>query len=224
MHIGLFGGSFDPIHHGHLIVAQAIAEVRGLSRILLLPSQRPPHKAEKRLADTQHRIQMIRLAISTDGAPASGSGGELFELSDFDATREGPTYTIDCVRHFQEKLGPQVTTHWIIGADSLCELPTWHRAAELVDLTSMLIAFRPGGTVDWKALERSFGADRTDRLRRGVVETPHIEISSTDIRRRVAAGLSIRYLVPESVAHYIDCHDLYKRDRPGAEWAADQNV
>jgi nicotinate-nucleotide adenylyltransferase len=201
--IALYGGSFNPIHNGHLIVARAIAEQLCLERLILLPSKRPPHKATVPLLDPRHRAEMVRLAIQEEA---------LFELSDFDMTREGPSYTIDTVAHFRQKLSPDVELHWIIGADSLAELSTWHRASELVDSCRIITAVRPGSTdIEWQQLGALLTEEQIARLKAGVVQSPMIDISSTDIRERVRHGQSVRYLVPDQVRRYIDKHSLYQK-------------
>lgn len=200
--VGLYGGSFNPIHNGHLIVARAVAEQVGLERVMLLPSVRPPHKGDGQLLDARHRAAMVKLAI--EGEP-------LFEFSDFDLTREGPSYTIDTVMHFRESLGPQAELHWIIGADSLSELTTWHRVRDLVDACRIVTAARPGwDAIDWTPLRAILGDAQVAALQAGVLATPRIDISSTDIRRRERDGQSIRYLVPDSVRLYIERNALYR--------------
>ncbi|MDO8630201.1 MAG: nicotinate-nucleotide adenylyltransferase [Phycisphaerales bacterium] len=200
--IGLYGGSFNPIHCGHLIVARSIRERLDLGRVVFLPSRHPPHKAEGGLAAAEHRSEMVRLAIA--GEPG-------FEFSDYDLTRDGPCYTIDTVFHFLARFGPGVELSWIIGGDSLAELPTWRRTRELVDACRIVTAARPGvGGVDWEALGKLFDDVQIQRLRDGVVDTPMIDISSTDIRCRTRDGRSIRYLVPDCVRDYIDEHGLYR--------------
>ncbi len=199
--IGLLGGSFNPIHHGHLIVARAVAERVDLDRVLVLPSAFPPHKASSTLIDAQQRAEMVRLAIEPD---------PLFEFSDFDLVREGPSYTIETITHFQKQLGKEAVLHWLIGGDWLEELPTWRQSGALIDACAIITAVRPGWTgFDWDAMAREVGAARADKLRRGVVETPLVDISSTDVRERVREGRSIRYLVPDAVAAYIERHGLY---------------
>ncbi len=200
--IGLFGGSFNPIHCGHLIVARAIAEKLDLERVILLPSLNPPHKGDRKLLDAGHRAEMVKLAIA---------GEPLFEFSDYDLTRGGPSYTIDTVLHFRKALAADVELFWLIGADSLSELTTWHRVPELIDACHITTAHRPGSdAIDWKELGTGLTKARVARLRAGVVNTPRIEISSTDVRRRLRAGLSVRYLVPDRVYAYILCHRLYR--------------
>ncbi len=200
--IGLYGGSFDPIHHGHLIVARAIAERLDLDRVLFLPSATPPHKAPGGILDPAHRTEMVRLAIRCEPR---------FELDDFDLTRDGPSYTIDTIRHFQETLGEDAELHWIIGADSLAEFAMWYQVAALIDSCRVITAARPGcGWVEHDSLVRVIGEARMAKLESGVLDTPVIDISSTDIRRRIREGFSIRYLVSEDVQAYIEEHHLYR--------------
>lgn len=200
--IGLFGGSFDPIHHAHLIVARAVGERCRLDRVLFLPSGTPPHKHAHGLTASEHRAEMVKLAIE---------GESLFEFSDADLSDSGPSYTIDTVTRFQEQLGCETALCWLIGGDWLGELPTWRSAATLIDACEIITAVRPGSDgIDWDRLRASVGDDRAEKLRRGVVETPRIEISSTDIRRRVREGRSIRFLTPEPVADYIEANGLYR--------------
>ena len=200
--VGLFGGSFDPIHHGHLIVARAVAEQLGLDAVLFLPSARPPHKDASSLQDARHRGRMVELAIA--GEPG-------FRFSDIDLTRQGPSYTIETVDYFQRTLPQAQRLVWIVGADSLPELPLWHRSGELLDRCTIATAVRPGWEdVDWADLGRAFTAAQIARLRENVCPTPRIDISSTDIRLRVCGGKSIRYLVPEAVRSYIEEHGLYR--------------
>ena len=211
--LGLYGGSFNPIHGGHLIVARAIAERLDLERLVFLPSARPPHKDGETLAAPAHRAEMVRLAI--EGEP-------VFELSDFDLTREGPSYTIDTAAHFRELHGSDAALHWIIGADSLAELTTWHRVGALVDTCRIITAARPGrhcsessGTrerIDWNQLRTALSEAQIAGLKADVLETPVIEISSTDVRKRIRQGKSIRYLVPDRVRTYIEEHGLYRSD------------
>ncbi len=202
--IGLYGGSFDPIHHGHLIVARNIAERLNLDQLLFLPSANPPHKQSQVLTDADHRSCMVELAIADEPR---------FEMNDRDLNQAGPTYTIDTIDSFKGQFGDHATLYWIIGGDSLAELHTWHRAADLVDRCIIVTAARPGWAENMPALpEETFSPEQIDRLRRNVLDTPLIEISATDIRRRAMAGLSIRYLVPDCVDDYIRKHRLYQRD------------
>lgn len=198
--VGLFGGSFNPIHFGHLILARAISEKLKIDQVLFLPSRQPPHKENAPLAAAAHRARMVMLAIE---------GEQRFAMDRFDLDREGPSYTIETIAHFRSQR-PDSEISLIIGADSLGDLPTWHRASELVTSTLIVTAGRSSKPIDWSALENAFGPVHTARLRDGIVDTPIIDISSTEIRRRIASGESIRYLVPESVRGYIEQHQLYR--------------
>ena len=200
--IALFGGSFDPIHLGHLIIARSVAEQLEIDQVIFLPSATPPHKAADDLLAAEHRCEMVKLAIAEE---------PIFALSDFDLAREGPSYTIETVAHFRQEFGPATVLHWIIGADSLPELPTWYRAGDLVESCHVVTAARPGWErIDFDALRPQFSEEQIATLRANMVETPRIDISATDIRRRVRADKSIRYLVPESVRQYILEHGLYR--------------
>jgi len=199
----IFGGTFDPVHHGHLIVAQSVAEQKGFGRVALIPAATPPHKPAPE-ADGQQRLEMLRLAVE---------GDDLFEVRDLELRRPGPSYTMDTVEALRDELGDAVGMHLLIGADMVQELPSWHRAQELVETVDILIAQRGSAGGDPQdlvgLLERDFGRAACGRLREGVLATPRIDISSTDIRRRLRGGLSVRYLVPEAVDTYLGRMGLY---------------
>ncbi len=198
----LFGGSFDPVHHGHLIVARHVAEQLAVQGVILIPSQAPPHKTNVALAAVSHRLEMCRLAVAGDST---------FEVSDWEASQPGPNYTLHTVEHFRAALGAGAALHWLLGLDSLHELHTWYRASDLVEACTMVTALRPGSAAP--AVDRlvgRFSASVARRLVDRVVPGPQIDISSTDIRMRVRAGVSIRYLVPPVVEEYIRNHGLYK--------------
>lgn len=198
--VALYGGSFFPIHFGHLIAARAAAEQLDLDRVVFLPSAWPPHKACVSIDEANHRSQMVQLAI--EGEPR-------FEFSDYDLTRSGPTYTFDTVSHFAESLGAHAELHWLIGADSLQELGSWYRIHDLLIACRIITMARPGIEEPLDHLVAHLGVEQVARLRSGILSTPVIEISSTEIRRRVAKGRSIRYLVPESVRAYIQENGLF---------------
>ncbi len=201
MRIALYGGSFNPIHHGHLIIARAVAEILDIDRVILLPSRMPPHKHAPDLAPGDHRATMVQAAIA---------GDPLFEASDHDLTCEGPSYTANTVAAFRQKLAPKDELIWILGADSLLELHLWRQPADIARQCRIVTAVRPGFEVgDLADLKAAVGTDITEQLRRDIVKTPRIDISATDIRERVRTGRAIRYLVPEAVAAYIHQHGLY---------------
>lgn len=200
--IGLYGGSFDPIHFGHLISARSIAEQLDLERIVLIPSARPPHKQGVAMTSAEHRLAMATLAVE---------GDPLFEISDVELRRDGPSYTYDTVGEFRRVYGDGATLIWIIGGDTLPELPSWYRVAELVQRVRIVTATRPGWTPpDPGVLTPSVGEAAAAMLLRDSLTTPEIDISATEVRRRVREGRSIRYLVPESARSYIERHGLYR--------------
>ena len=201
--IVLFGGTFDPVHNGHLIVARSVAEQRRFDRVCLVPSANPPHKASVR-APGADRLAMLRLAIE---------GEELFDVSDAEIRRQGPSYTIDTIAALRRQAGPDAQLHLIVGADMLADLPTWYRVDELVRMVRIVVAARP----PWQqrmgeilaGLGERFPAEFVAQTAASVLPTPLLDISSTDVRRRVAEGRSIRYLVPEAVRQYILEHGIY---------------
>ena len=189
-----FGGSFNPIHHAHLVCARAVAEARGFERVVLIPSALPPHKLHAAgLAEPHHRLEMCRLATA---------GEVLFEVSDVELRRRGPSYTVETARELRRQGWPAVA--WLIGADMVPILPTWHQPYDLLREVELIVMARPGRTFDWATLPEPFR-----RLEGNVVEAPLVDISATTIRRRVAAGHSIRYLTPDAVCDYIRRHGLY---------------
>lgn len=201
--IALFGGSFNPVHHGHLIVARAVAEELNVARLVFVPSANPPHKMGQDLADAADRLEMVRLAVA---------GEPLFETSDIEVRRHGPSYTILTIEEYRSRLTTGQDLYWIIGGDTISELHTWFRARELVDLCRIVTAVRPGfETPDLSVLQPTLTHAQVERLRQGILQTPRVDISATEVRRRVAAGRSTRFLVPEAVLEYIEGHKLYRK-------------
>jgi nicotinate-nucleotide adenylyltransferase len=202
----LFGGSFNPIHHGHLIISRFVAEHLNADRVLLIPAARPPHKPVRDLTSGEDRLEMCRLAVS---------GEELFKVSDWELRQPGPNYTLNTVRHFAETLPQGTEVFWLVGMDSLGELASWYRVSELADACTIVTAARPGFEArDLPGLANVLSENQVDRIRQHVIASPRIEISATDIRARVRAGRSIRYLVPESVEAYIARQKLYTAEPP----------
>jgi nicotinate-nucleotide adenylyltransferase len=201
----LYGGTFDPVHYGHLITARAVAEARGYDKVVLLPSASPPHKASAR-AGAADRLEMLRLAVM---------GDEMFDVCDLEISRPGKSYTFDTLQVLREIHRPDVELHWIVGADMLADMPNWHRAAEVVDQARIVIALRPPWHEQIEQtladLAARLGAVRTRKLADGIVRTPLIDISSSEIRRRIACGLPVRYFVCDAVADFIREKGLYRR-------------
>lgn len=200
LRIGLFGGSFNPIHHGHLLIARSLHEKLNLSRTVFLPSRQPPHKAVGELAAPEARAEMVQRAIR--GEPD-------WSFDSYDLTRPGPCYTIETIEYFRKK-SPADDLYWFIGADSLMDLSTWHRSTDLVRTCTIITAARSGRVIDPAPLESAFGLESARKLLKNVLSTPVIDISSTDIRARIARGLSVRYMLPESVREYIEANGLYR--------------
>jgi len=204
--IVLFGGTFDPVHNGHLIAARAVAEQRGYRHITLVPSAKGPHKGPAVASDAD-RLKMLNLAVD---------GEDLFEVSQTELQRAGPSYTFDTLREIQEACGDDSPLDLVIGADMLADLPNWYRADDVVKLARLVIAARPPwhekiGAISALLAER-FGKRLAADLIVGICTTPLIDISSSEIRERLAAGLSIRYLAPDAVEEYIRSRGLYLRD------------
>lgn len=189
-----FGGSFNPIHHGHLLSARSVAEAKGFERILLIPSGLSPHKTTHPDAvDPSHRLAMCRLAVKND---------PLFDVADFETRRTGPSYTIDTVRALRNQGWP--TVHWLVGADMAATLNTWKDADALLKETTFHVVTRTGHLLDWQRLPPELR-----HLAANVVQVSNFELSSTLIRERVRRGLSIRYLTPEPVIDYLTQNNLY---------------
>ncbi len=192
--LGILGGTFDPIHNGHLVAAQALLDKLHLSRVLFLISAHPPHKNTVELSSWDDRRQMVTLAIQ---------GNERFEVSELERTRTGPSYTFETMTTLQSQYGRQYRLLFIVGADSILEIFTWRQPERLLDSGMLVVIPRPGfdlGKLDPKVKEKVT-----------LVETPLVDISSSDIRRRVRRRRSIRDLVPPAVENYIRRNKLYQQ-------------
>jgi nicotinate-nucleotide adenylyltransferase len=192
--VGVFGGTFDPIHQGHLVLAEQCREQARLDRVLFIPAARPPHKTGDAMTAIARRAEMVRLAVA--GHPA-------FEVDELEKDRPGPSYTVDTLEELQPRY-PGAQLCLLIGADSLAELATWRDAARIGELAELVIAARPGWSAEGTAMVAG---------RRTVVAMPLIDIASRDLRRWAADGRSLRYLVPRAVECYIETHRLYRHER-----------
>ncbi|NLX14832.1 MAG: nicotinate (nicotinamide) nucleotide adenylyltransferase [Phycisphaerales bacterium] len=201
----LFGGSFNPVHHGHLLVARSVAEHLGAQRIVLIPAAQPPHKyglGTPNLAPAEDRLEMLRRATAGDSD---------FEVSDIELRRAGPSYTILTVETYLRMLSTDVPCCWLIGADTLEDLHTWHRVRDLCDLVRIVTAARPGfETPNLAALAEILPRELLGQIRNDILPTPRIDISASQVRQRISAGRSIRYLVPEAVRTFIEEQRLYR--------------
>jgi nicotinate-nucleotide adenylyltransferase len=198
MRVGVIGGTFDPIHVGHLIVAEGARDVLSLQRVVFVPAGQPPHKRSTRISPAAHRLAMVRLAIA---------GNAYFATSRVDIDRRGPSYTVDTIRLLHEAWGPEVEVYFLIGGDSLVELPTWYQPQRLLEICQVVAVPRPGYEPDLDAVnDRIPGV--SERIQ--ILDLPLVDLSATEIRDRVRDRRSIRYLVPASVERYIHRHRLYR--------------
>lgn len=208
MRVGMIGGTFDPIHAGHLILAEQARDQLALAQVVFVPAGQPPHKPKKQITAAHHRLAMVELAIADYDA---------FAVSRIDLDREGPCYSVDTITLLQESWGPEAKIYFLIGEDSLRDLPKWHQPDRLLRLCQIVAVQRPGYSVDPNALDKQL-AGAADRIQ--TIASPLIDISSTEIRERVRENRSIRYLVPEPVRRYIEQHNLYTahRSEENAPW------
>ena len=199
--IGILGGTFNPIHTGHLIMAEEVCKNHHLSKIIFIPTYIPPHKYVNDLVDAHHRYQMIKAAIS---------GISKFEVSDLEIVREGKSYTIDTIQEILSHYGEDDEIFLIMGADSLNELELWKNIKKLAQLCHFVIANRPGFKTEASdRLVEIIGSDNILDIERLKVDISPVDISSTNIRKRVNDGVQIKGLVPECVEAYIKEHNLY---------------
>jgi nicotinate-nucleotide adenylyltransferase len=190
MRVAVFGGTFDPVHLGHLIVAEQCREQAKLDEVWFVPAARPPHKQREDLTPFDKRVEMLELAIA--GQPA-------FRVNEIESQRPGPSYTVDTL----EELARQTAADWflILGSDGLADFPSWHRPQRIMELATVLAVARPGFDLPAGSVP----------ARMQTVAAPLMDISSRDIRRRAAEGRSLRYLVPRAVECYIETHRPYRR-------------
>ena len=201
MRLGIFGGTFDPIHTGHLMAAEAARQELGLDQVLFIPAKAPPHKQGCALAPAEHRLRMVSLAIE---------GNPHFRVTDMELRRAGTSYTILTLRDLRETLGQNNEFFFVIGSDTISELPTWKEIGRLAELTHFVAIRRPGERIAvTPVLTQALGEAAARALVEQALRVPVVDVSSTDIRRRTASGRSVRYLVPETVRVYIQGNGLY---------------
>jgi nicotinate-nucleotide adenylyltransferase len=197
--VGVFGGTFDPIHLGHLAAAEDARAQLGLEKILFVPNNVPPHKRDQAVSNAEDRVHMVELAI------ADNSG---FELCTIELERPGPSYTLDTLRLLQQRLGGDAHVTFLTGCDSLASLHAWHEPDALLAEFELVFLARPtDDPIDWERIGARFPEIRRQTR---TIQIPLLEISAHDLRRRVRAGLPIRYYVTPSVEEYIRAHALYR--------------
>lgn len=199
MNIGVLGGTFDPIHIGHLIIAEEARLRLGLSQVIFVPAGEPWLKEHRIISSGEHRLEMIRLAIASN---------PFFRASTVDLERPGPSYTVDTLTDLRRELGEEAELYFILGLDALAELPTWREPERIVQVCHLVAARRSEARdLDLESLERSIPGISHRVI---ILDNPLIDMSSSEIRERVAAGLPITDLVSEAVARYITERRLYK--------------
>jgi nicotinate-nucleotide adenylyltransferase len=196
--LGILGGTFDPVHNGHLVAATEAWYQLGLGKVLIVPAGSPPHKPGRPISPAHHRLRMLELAVA---------GRSQFEISHVDLDRPGPCYTVDTLELLRAERGPNSRFFFIVGADSLVELATWYRPKRLIHLCELAVVLRPGTEVDLSQLEKQLPGLSA---RVHWVHMPLLEISSSDLRRRVRGGRTISYLLPRDVELYIHEQNLYR--------------
>lgn len=201
MRLGLFGGSFDPVHFGHLLLAESCREQQRLDRVLFLPAATPPHKQGFERTSGIRRAEMLELAAG---------GHEPFGVSRFEIDRGGVSYTVETLRHFRQE-APDAELFFLMGADMLYDLPHWREAAVVCQLATPIVVRRAGvAEPDFDVLAEIASPERRQQIRAHQVEMPAIGLSSTEIRQRVASGRSIRYWTTPAVEQYVLQHALYR--------------
>lgn len=211
MRLGIYGGTFDPVHYGHLILAECCREQLSLDQVWFLPAATPPHKQADELTPGERRAEMIELAIG--GQPA-------FSVCRYEIERGGVSYTVETLGHFRREHAA-AELFFLMGADSLRDLPNWKNPVEICRLATPVVVDRtvagatdsPSDTLDLSGLESLLSKERLEAIRAHRVLMPRIDISGTDLRRRVADGKSIRYRTPRAVEKYIETHGLYRSSR-----------
>ncbi|MBI1904048.1 MAG: nicotinate-nucleotide adenylyltransferase [Planctomycetia bacterium] len=200
MRLGVFGGTFDPVHLGHLLLAESCRESCRLDRVWFVPAGQPPHKTNHALTPAEKRIEMLKLAIG---------GHEAFDICRLEIDRPGPSYSYETLAAIRQQQ-PGAELFFLMGSDSLADLPTWREPAKICELAELVVVRRAGAEgPDWSRIEGLASKDRIDRFRRGAVEMPLVDIKSRDIRRRVAEGRSIRFMTPRAVEVYVQAQGLY---------------
>jgi len=198
--IGIMGGTFDPIHYGHLVTAEAAREKFCLDKVIFVPSGNPPHKKNKEISPGIDRVNMTVLATANN---------PYFEVSDIELKRDGYTYTVDTLKEFIKIYGENTRFYFITGADAVMEILTWKDVSTILKLCRIVSAYRPGSDIN-KFRSMVDELERVHRSNIHLIEVPALAISSTEIRERVKSGITIKYLLPEKVERYILEKGLYK--------------
>lgn len=202
MNIGVFGGSFNPVHNAHLAVAEAVRTRLGLDRVFFVPAAIPPHKRGEKLASNRDRLRMLRLALE---------GREGLEVDELELRRGGISYTIETIREFRGRFPAGTELVFILGSDSLGILPEWKEVHALLAAVRLAIYPREGYPVSLvDELRGRLSEEEVRILRAGFMDLPLVEVSATEVRERLRLGESVDHVVPRAVAEYIRAHGLYR--------------
>lgn len=199
--LGIFGGSFDPVHYAHLLLAESCREQCELDEVWLLPAAAAPHKKGKGATSSKHRVEMLKLAVG---------GHEPMQVSRLETDRGGVSYTFETLETLHEQ-HPETTLFFLMGADMLEDLPNWREPQRVCELAIPVAVRRPGSPEPaYEALKKLVSPERLEEFRKYQVDMPLIDLTSTDLRSRIAAGKSIRYRTPRAVEKYIETARLYR--------------
>jgi len=202
--IALLGGTFDPVHLGHTAVASDAAGQIGAEKVIFVPAKRSPLKGSLPKADDEHRLAMIAIAIAENSS---------FDVSDYELRKPAPSYTLQTVRKFQADYGSDAVICWLVGADGVNDLQHWFAIEELIDACNLCTMYRAGcKPPDFAGFEGVWGRRRVEKLQRNVIKTPLIDVSSTEIRRRLAVGGDLTDMLHPGVEDYIRKHALYRQE------------
>jgi nicotinate-nucleotide adenylyltransferase len=199
MKLGIMGGTFDPIHFGHLLIAHEAGWRLGLDKVLIMPTGDPPHKRDHAITPARHRLEMVKLAIEHN---------PLFEASDLEVNRPGLTYTAVTLEALREMYPPEVEFYFILGFDAAADLPGWQRPERILELAKLVVAERPNYVFPREKLQEAFPHINLDE-RLLELDVPMFEVASHELRERIAKGQPVRYLVPSRVVEYINREKLY---------------
>ncbi len=196
----LYGGSFDPVHNGHLHIAREASDILDVDKVIFIPAGKPPHKPGQLMASAADRYEMVRLAVEFE---------PLFAVSDFEIGFDSPSFTLHTVRYFRSQF-QSCELFWLIGADSFAQLDKWYKIELLVDICTLVTVGRPGSSFEVDHLLGKLTESQIDKLQKYIIDIPLSGESSTEIRRRLAAGESITGMTPPAVEDYISTLGLYK--------------
>ena len=200
--IALFGGTFDPIHLGHTTVAADALKRIGAEKIIFIPAKRSPLKGFLPRASDNHRLNMLTLAIADE---------KNFQVSNYELKRPAPSYTLETIQKFQADYGSETSIHWLIGADGVDDLMYWYKITELIDTCNLTTMYRAGcKPPDFAKFEEIWGRQRIEKLQRNIIQTPLVDISSTEIRDLIAKNGDFPKMLHPAVAEYINKNGLYR--------------